>query len=327
MNKILATLLLSSLALPVFAADPLDNANPDPSSLKRRRSNDDINNENESPTKKRALNNDDSKGKEKEEESYPQPMDSRQGGTYLPSQEDFEELRNELCEMEIEFQERAPEVIERKNIEKLSVVSDKVHQLLMNGVSANEILVIFDVDGTLTTVSDPTKYRGRFDYDVSPRDNSPEIVRDLIRKGVNVILSSAWDKFEETLYRVSRLGLLEDLGVKDIMKDTKRNEYPFISVGFLYPIHITMISAGNIASAGRPSETDGFYRDKNLASWATSINPSEIRKVIFADDSKVNVDIFNKNLTGISEDGDCEGIKNIYAHADFFLYLLSKPKK
>src|SRR5208283_2815476 len=86
--------------------------------------------------------------------------------------------------------------------EKLSNVGDYIQKEL-SIFKPEDILVIFDVDGTLTDEGEPSGKKA------APRDHSIALVKKLKVQGVQLVASSAWDDFKSVVVRVDQLGLAE----------------------------------------------------------------------------------------------------------------------
>jgi hypothetical protein len=171
----------------------------------------------------------------------------------------------------------------QNNIRK---VARKVSRLLkdeINLVKPEEIAVVLDVDGTLTDHSQPGK------HPVKPRYDSTDVVCKLINQHVNVVISSAWNIFDETLGRLTALGLAKDLGIMD-PSQTKFGTFNVNGTFFDY------IYLGKVVSVRKhPCLDDIYYRQKALAPYVLGFG-TNIKKVIFADDSGSNIQIFKEDI-------------------------------
>lgn len=97
---------------------------------------------------------------------------------------------------------------ENKNLEDVHI---KIQDLIQNqSVPGKNILLISDLDGTLTDKSNPSLFDA-----VKPRGCALDLINFCVKNDINIVLSSAWDVFAETLYRVNKLGLSEQFKTTD----------------------------------------------------------------------------------------------------------------
>lgn len=170
----------------------------------------------------------------------------------------------------------------------------------------DETLVILDLDGTLTNHAQPSL------IGLAARGNAKNFVQDIIEKGYTVVVSSAWDNFDETLGRIKFLGLDKHLGVNDSIC-ANRN---LCINDFTAKFHVCQ--SGNVISVRDLDNKDPYYRKKAFSFLYVdpSIDISKIQHVVFADDSSGNVSTFRK---------DAHRAK-LFRDAELDTFTLSPPK-
>lgn len=156
-----------------------------------------------------------------------------------------------------------------------------------------QLLVIFDVDGTLTSRGDPEEKETAL-----PRGDAISVVNGLKKAGVNLVASSAWDDFHSVLVRINDLGLSGCFGydLKSAVPVHKKERFASPVDGKL-SVEIQWYGAGNAVSVQDPEVDPEFFRQKALAPYlvpavAEKLNRHEIRHVVFIDDSEGNIGIF-----------------------------------
>jgi|GEM_PF-3035289 len=80
-------------------------------------------------------------------------------------------------------------------------------KLLNNNVPPESILLVLDVNGTLTNFTSPNS------KNIQARGEAVPFVKNMVDKGVRIVISSAWYSFGETLERLRSLGLEEVLKI------------------------------------------------------------------------------------------------------------------
>lgn len=89
----------------------------------------------------------------------------------------------------------------------LEDVYKTVQDLINNkDVPGKKIIVISDLDGTLTSKGHPSILQA-----VKPRGCSQDFINFCFKHKINTVVSSAWDIFAETLFRVKKLGISDIL--------------------------------------------------------------------------------------------------------------------
>jgi len=219
-----------------------------------------------------------------------------------PGSPEIERKKKPQGTMEIIFPDRT-------TVNKVTIDIAKGQILSLN---PSTTLVVLDVDGTLTNHPSPTE---KYSTPLGPRGESVGFVNELIDKGFNVVLSSAWAPFDETLGRLKVLGLLEKVGASEKGSCEK-------NIDFDENIKVTVCKSGRVVSVQDESKvnfqykigdsekswmanTDGYFRQKafSFKFAEPAIDPSKITDVVFVDDSGGNIDYWNMDIarTGIFE--------------------------
>jgi 8-oxo-dGTP pyrophosphatase MutT (NUDIX family) len=181
-----------------------------------------------------------------------------------------------------------------KNSPDIAGVGTHVKQLLAQGYNSDEILVVFDIDGTLTNYSEPSNNPGP---NFPPRKNAVKLVQDLHQQGIPLIASSAYHQFNASIKKLEDLGLTQEFGVKQSSKAhypklnlTKENQYTGNSFGFDY------YKEGNVVSV---SHSGNNYYIKKALSPGIALDAAaqkKIKRVIFVDDNPKYIQEFSKDL-------------------------------
>jgi len=164
---------------------------------------------------------------------------------------------------------------------------------------AEAVLVISDVDGTLTSRSLPND---NLDAPPAvPRGSAVQMIQDVQRNGSPVIVSSAWNNFNGTTKRLRELNLDKTIQIPPV-KTFEHNAGMLTVNGTKIPVEYS--KAGNAISVrvqreGQPNY--GYYMDKALAPYLDpdlkkKIESGKIKIVIFLDDSRDNHKVFAKDV-------------------------------
>ena len=174
-------------------------------------------------------------------------------------------------------------VIDPKSLQAVEEYMDQ----LLSQTSPRQVLLVLDVDGTLTNYSMPGE------HETQARGNAVEFVTKMVDRGVNVVISSAWDQFDETLERLRDLGLSEKLRIS---QKTCFSGIP-IQVGAL-TFEGSECHTGLVSSVQDPVVDRRYYREKAYAySYVyPNLESALITHVVFADDSSGNVQQFLSDL-------------------------------
>jgi hypothetical protein len=179
-------------------------------------------------------------------------------------------------------------------------------------IPANKILVISDVDGVLTNWSNPLEMEKMHEV-IHEREGSSEIIRNLIGLGVNVVISSAWKNFGETINRLEQVGLynrLKDKTAWDGIQHYKSHTFSDI-YGEKRMISLQYYQDGRIVSVRRQGFDPECYPNKALSGYVVDSDLcQQIQKVVFADDKKRNIWTFKNDLQN----------HNLYPNAQAYYY-------
>ena len=171
---------------------------------------------------------------------------------------------------------------------EISDVQNSVESFLAWHERPEELLVIFDVDGTLTSEPTPND-----DVSATPRRDAISLVQDLKARGVKLLAASAWKYFPGTIARINEIGLGEAFEVP-----LGEQNFNLLSAPFTSPkgelLKLEYYRSGLAASARIKGKRDRNFRKKALAPLFV-FTPQELqsfKKVILADDSQETIDIF-----------------------------------
>jgi hypothetical protein len=194
-----------------------------------------------------------------------------------------------------------------KLVEKICQVDHYIHSSLKSkAVLPEELLVIFDVDGTLTNLGHPDSRNSA----VKARGNSVEMVEELLAEHVKITVSSAWHDFSGTLHRLQEIGISRNpLLVKaheNSYPDTVSSRYAEIAITqdagsnhVSSKIDVDYVRLGKIVSVRDHEGPDHkYYYQKALAPYVVwSVEElAKIRRVILVEDSRRNVTIFDEDV-------------------------------
>ena len=209
---------------------------------------------------------------------------------------------------------------------------EMIENLIKNNVLGDEILLIFDLDGTLTDKPEPA-----LGIPVQARENALAFAQFAKTHGVNTFISSAWDIFAETLYRIDKLGLSElflttkanylrkeiddfiDTGAdKKAFKSMFSNvvlksdsilsehldlsktiigsaddQYSFITINYCHLGNVVSVRDSDLGNF-----TPQFYRNKALSPLVAcpDLDYKKIKHVIFVEDSRHNINYFVSDI-------------------------------
>jgi hypothetical protein len=169
---------------------------------------------------------------------------------------------------------------EAANINELAgSIADETHD-------CKTTLVIFDCDGVLTNNSDPNNHPDN----TEKRGNITELVKIFAHSSNSqVMISSAWSSFTDTLKRLKSLGLYETLNMTD---EFFTNTIPVGAENFSGKA-LTKYQCGDVMSV--KTESNRFYREKAYAGQLHSAN-TQYERIIFIDDSQKNTTKFAKDI-------------------------------
>jgi Swiss Army Knife RNA repair-like protein len=168
-------------------------------------------------------------------------------------------------------------------IERIAVSDIQTFASGLNEICSEPLktVVVFDCDGVLTNYPDPT------DIGDGPleRGNITELLKICAKSpSVEVVVSSAWCNFEETLDKLKRLGLANALNITD---KVQKHYYREDDIDFLARKCGNVISVKNIKNK--------FYRYKAFSPIFLN-NRAKYDRVIFVDDNIGNINAFEQNV-------------------------------
>lgn len=180
------------------------------------------------------------------------------------------------------------------NLTKISEAHSHILNLQQK-YGADAVLVISDVDGTLTSLSHPDDSPKA--PPAVPRGTAVQMIQDIQQKGSPIVVSSAWDNFNGTTKRLTELNLSKTL---EIPPDQKFRSRPDVIRVHGALIRVEYYEAGNAVSIKVLKQTgqqDPYYFNKALAPYLDpdikeNIESGKIKKVVFLDDSERNHDVF-----------------------------------
>ena len=220
----------------------------------------------------------------------------------------------------------------------LNEAATVLNELIRSHINPEEVLLILDVDGVLTAQSIPSL--DPFSY-VTARSNIVDWIKFLREKGVNIVASSAWNRYElpflkkgfhETVRRLKNLGLTDVLSLQSESETKTTTELREFSAEGNPLIPIFSYSNGNCCSVTADQEfcdayktreeltqlKEPYFRHKALAAYV--LFPlkklKKIKYVFFLDDSLSNTTIFEKT---VREYG-------LYKKAHVYIYTVKEPK-
>ena len=167
--------------------------------------------------------------------------------------------------------------------------------ILAMGIEPQKILLVLDNNGTITKDPSPALYE-------KPRGNAVQYIEEMIKIGVHIVVSSAWDEFERTISSLNDLGLHSTLSVDNDDKEA-------IDCIYTTGQHISGYKQGKVCSikytyegsylCSHAEQDYQYYRLKALAPFFV-YSEEDIKNyqyVLFADDSIDNIIIFNNEIS------------------------------
>lgn len=196
-------------------------------------------------------------------------------------------------------------------------VDSKIKELINDGVAPKKILLVLDVDGTLTNSRDPNAHP---EGGLRPREHAVEFVTSMKNVGVRVVISSAWNVFSETLIRLKQIGLgpVFDLDLYDESQLRNLTNEDLCTSDDLEVEGVKFYTCTfeEIASV-RKDENEQYFRHKALAYKLVypEIDDEKMKHIFFVDDSATNIRIFKNDVNEY----------NLFRDTDVTLYQLSAP--
>jgi len=182
----------------------------------------------------------------------------------------------------------------------------------------NNVLLITDVDGTLTNHAEPSKLN---ENEAShPRDGIMNMIPYYKKRGCNIIAASAWDHFGPgkrpsmpkdvgTLGRIQQIGLADIFNINTSIKTTHEDG------------NISYNICGYVISARNKNTNNPYYGEKALTPYyhpeiKDKLEKGIIKTVIFMDDSEGRTSDFNNHIIKY----------NLYKGCNVYIYYVSLPK-
>jgi hypothetical protein len=194
-----------------------------------------------------------------------------------------------------------------KLVEKICQIDTYIqHSLKSKAVLPQELLIVVDVDGTLTDVANPNSIHSG----VKARGSSVTMIDRLLADHVKVVISSAWHDFSATLHRLDEIGLGKNPG----LKSTHENSYPDSINPRSAEISVTQDQAehtahskisveyarsGQVVSVRAQDELDHkYFSQKALAPYLvwSAAEMAQMRRVIVIEDSVRNINQFDSDI-------------------------------
>ncbi|MBF0313106.1 MAG: hypothetical protein HQK52_06795 [Oligoflexia bacterium] len=142
------------------------------------------------------------------------------------------------------------------------------------------------------------------------------MVKALKKSGAEVIISSAWDNFPNTLARIRALGLAQELGLS---VDDGKQDSTVLMAADKQKVSFTYNQNGNVISVRDIDSKDQYYRNKALAPYLLLGADAAKKKknIVFVDDSHGNIQAFKEDVARFS----------LYANAEINYFKLEKPEQ
>lgn len=182
----------------------------------------------------------------------------------------------------------------------MDYINNYIAPSIMNAIAskgASNVLVVFDLDGTLTMEQNPddTEYGIKA---TRPRVAFVNFLQYLLDNGVQVIISSAWDKFEGTVGRIQAIGL------SGMLAGETQEFSGNIDVKFRDrwdTERVNILQNGSVISCSEPRTENRYFRHKAFAAlYATKSAKGTAYFLI--DDSDKNVKLFGEDMQGYTAD-------------------------
>lgn len=182
--------------------------------------------------------------------------------------------------------------IKKGTVTSITDMSELIAELRKN-YKADEILIVSDLDGTLTTNQIP---HDNLQAEAQPKGDDPKWIKRLIQEGYKVVISSANNDFDRTLKS------LEDLGLTQVLNVGERSGVSYKKGTSAAGREVVGYVNGNVASyrlIDPKAAVPQYFRDKGIA--PTLVYKSEdlkgVKAIVFFDDSADNIQFFKNNVT------------------------------
>lgn len=190
----------------------------------------------------------------------------------------------ESMEKSIPSSEQKLSIENKLNVDAPSDLVVDIATIISQGIDPSTITVVLDVDGTLTNHYDPTGYTEK--TPIFSRGDAIKTVNWMFAHNINVIFSSAWNKLQETISRLNKLGFGQYVAgdINSEIKSFKGKE-------------LNVMSSGHAVSVQDRNADPYYYRQKAFAAYFFDEELAEkTHYLLFADDSSENTRTFQRDI-------------------------------
>jgi hypothetical protein len=201
----------------------------------------------------------------------------------------------------------------------LRIVGNQVktytENLLEKGVQPESILLVLDVDGTVTNFSSPTG------ENIGARGASVSFIEEMLTLGVKIVLSSAWPSFEETLQRLRAIGLEEILKIPNTSSWLKKDGHILYDDTNTKYCHLGLVASVGYFSPESYLKTPHYYQKAFAYKLAyPDLSEQTIAHLIFGDDAEQPIRDFERDINTLKNN------KGLFTSAEVKLFRLSVAK-
>lgn len=218
-----------------------------------------------------------------------------------------------------------PVILEQINQANLEDVESYVDALLeIPNLNPHQIGLVIDVDGALTNYSDPLAHQGP----AQARGNAAQFVKKCVERGINIIVSSAWTLFEETIQRLKDIGLGDILGINEGQIQRGESDLFGTSVEYAYLGLVASVKnkEGTYLLSQRCMDIK-FFRLKAFAFPYVypTLDLKTINHWVFGDDGSDNVSLFTTHIQRLYDERQIEK-QDVPGGVSVQTFLLSEAK-
>lgn len=209
----------------------------------------------------------------------------------------------------------------RDNMSKdLEDIKTYTGNLLKEGVLPKSILLVLDVDGVITNYSNPKDALSP--ESIGARGESVSFIINMITLGVNIVLSSGWPCFEETLQRLRNIGLEERLQISNADSYTKNDNHMLFEDICTKFCCFGLVASVSYSDMSTMCFGKSYYHQKAFAYKLVypELEEDRITHVIFGDDSDQAVWDFEKDFNILKNK------KDLFKTANIKLFTLSRAR-
>jgi hypothetical protein len=180
---------------------------------------------------------------------------------------------------------------------RVEVVGDYVNKLIaQERLLPQQILCIFDIDGTLTNYSDPTRFQNWRSGQVPARPGSVQLVKSLYQQGVQLVISSAWPNMQESLDKLSYLNLGTEANIY-ALGAFETNTFVQRGQSFKY------LKKGRTVSVSLAQEDNYVRKALSPLLGLEKSDLDQVKVVLFVDDNVGNIQQFRQDVAQFSPFG------------------------